>query len=237
VKKSCIGGAALTLALSLSSAVSAVVVPNAFENTVGGGSFLGPLSTAQRTYQLLIDESQLTGLLGQQINSVTWRLLPAATADWPAADVNYADFDIYLGPSVDPSARSLTFALNYAGPQTQVRNGPLNVPAGSFDSGSSPNAFGLPFTFDTPYLYNGGDLLVELRHTGHGATSASNDAILTANPAYGTLVSAAWSTSSTATSGSQGNAIITQFGLVPEPASMLVGVVGIGLLSIRRRRA
>lgn len=227
-------GVLLASLWSSSSSAQEVVVPNDRATTVGTGVFLGPLSSAQRTYQLLVDESQLTGLLNKPIVGITWRLPAAATADYPAVDASFASFDVRLSGSVDPSQRSLTFANNVVGTQTLVRSGPLTIPAGSFKVGTAPHPFGVMIGFQNPYTYTGGDLLLELRHTGISTTSSSVDAVTTSTPGYGTLYSAAWSSSATATTGSQGNAVITQF-IVPEPGAVTLGLVWASLLVARRR--
>jgi len=49
-----------------------------------------------------------------------------------------------------------------------VRSGALTVPQGSFPTGGNPNTFGFEIQFSTPYLYDGQDLLITLRHTGQG---------------------------------------------------------------------
>jgi hypothetical protein len=182
------------------------VVPPAYATTAGTAGFLGPLANSQRTYQLLIHENQLTSIVGKEIKALTWRLLPSAAANWPAAEVTFTNYDIYLSESVPPANRSFTFAENVVPPQSQVRSGSLVIPAGSFTSGSSPNAFGLEIMFNTPYLYTGSHLLIELRHTGFTGTSASIDAVGTAAPGYLSDFSATWVGNYTATTGGlQGN--------------------------------
>lgn len=181
------------------------VVPNSYAATTGTGTFLGPLANAPRTYQLLIQASQLTGLVGRNLTGLSMRIPASATANWPLADVTYTNYDIYLSGSVEPSARSLTFANNIVGPQTQVRSGSLTILTNSYTFGSSPNAFGTEITFNTPWHYSGGNLLVEIRHQGFTGTSRSTDALLTSTSGYGTLVSGCWTGSYTGTSGSQGN--------------------------------
>lgn len=212
-----------------------VVVPNDRENTSGTAGFLGPLSSSARTYQLLIDDTQLTSVVGQQLNGITWRLLPSATANFPVADSTFTNFDIRLSDSVDPVNRSLTFANNVVGPQTLVRSGSLTIPAGSFPATTAPHPFGFVIQFNTPYTYTGGNLLVELRHTGLVGGSVSVDAISTTTAPYGTGVSAAWTSSYTGTSGSQGNAVITLLTVVPEPGAASLALGG-AMLALRRRR-
>ncbi|NOS86293.1 MAG: T9SS type A sorting domain-containing protein [Ignavibacteria bacterium] len=181
------------------------VVPPNYAGTQGTASFLGPLSNAQRTYQFLIRDSILTGLVGQQITGITYRLLASAVTNWPTADVTFSNYDIYLSGSVAPENRSLTFSQNVVGVQKRVRFGSLTVTAGSFPSGGSPTTFGSEIAFDSAYVYNGGHLLVELRHTGFTGTSASVDAISTSTGGYGFLISACWTGNYAGTLGSQGN--------------------------------
>lgn len=219
-------------------AQAVVVVPNDRANTPGTGVFLGPLSTAQRTYQLLIDESQLTTVVGHQLTGITWRLPSAATVNYPAADATYNSFDIRLSGGVDPSARSLTFANNVVGTQSLVRSGPLSVPLESFKvNPTAPHEFGMVIGFDSPYSYTGGDLLLELRHTGISGSTSSVDSVTTSTPGYGTLFSAAWTSSYTGVTGAQGNAVITQFtSVIPEPATLTIFAAMSFVTCMRRRR-
>jgi len=189
------------------------VVPSNYSGTAGGASFLGPLSNAQRTYQMLIHDTLLNDMEGQDIKALTFRLLPSATVNWPAADVTFANYDIYIGAGVDPALRSFTFDNNYAvvGEKKLVRSGPLTVTAGSFPFGGSPTTFGSDIMFDSLYRYNGGHLTIEIRHQGFTGTSASTDAAGTGTPGYLLYYSACWASSYTATSTTtQGNFVITR---------------------------
>lgn len=211
------------------------VVPPAYTNTPGTGTFLGPLANSQRTYQLLIHEDQIAGLVGLDFTALSWRIPASATVDWPPSDATYTDYDIYLSGSVAPADRSLTFADNVVGPQTQVRSGSLLIPAGSYTFGNSPNDFGPEIEFDIPWTYGGGHLLVELRHTGSNVISRSVDALLTSTPGYGTQFSAAWTGNYEGTSGAQGNFSIVRFTAIPEPTSL--SLLGAGaLIALCRRR-
>jgi hypothetical protein len=186
------------------------VVPTEYAGIPGTHSFAGPLATSQRTYQLLIHQDQLATLIGQDLTAIVWRIPASATGNWPTAEVIFTSYDIYLSGSVPPSDRSLIFAENIVGPQTQVRTGGLTIPASAYPSGGSPNGFGPEITFNDPYLYTGGHLLIEIRHTGFTGTSRSIDAVGTAISGYGTQFSACWQTGYTATSGLQGNFGVVQ---------------------------
>lgn len=182
------------------------VVPPSYTNTAGTASFLGPLYTSARTYQLLINENQLTDIVGQEIQALSWRIPPSASSNWPPVDVTVTNYDLYLSESVTPADRSLTdFSANVVGPQKQVRSGGLFIPMNSYTFGNNPNDWGPEITFDSLYLYTGGHMLIELRLTGTGTTNQSTDAIGTSTTGYGTLFSACWGTGYTANSGSQGN--------------------------------
>lgn len=181
------------------------VVPNIYESTAAGLTFTGQLANSQRTYQFLINSNQLTGLIGQNINAITYRLPTSATGSWPTADVTFSNYDIYLAPGVAPADRRLTFDSNIVGVKTQVRSGSLTILAGAFPSGSNPNNFGVDIEFDTPYMYTGGHLVIEFRHTGFTGTSRSVEAASTSSSGYGTDFSACWTGNYTGTSGSQAN--------------------------------
>ncbi|MCE9540765.1 MAG: T9SS type A sorting domain-containing protein [Bacteroidetes bacterium] len=186
------------------------VMPNAYSATGGTGAFTGPLANAARTYQWLINANQLTAMVGGNITSFAMRIPTSSVANWPATDVTYTNFDVYIAPSRPPSQRSLTFDSNIVGTKIQVRSGSLLVPANSYTFGSTPNAFGPAITFTTPYAYSGGDLLIELRSSGFSGTSRTNDAILTSTSGYATNFSACWTGSYTGVTGSQGNFCVIQ---------------------------
>ena len=217
------------------------VVPNDRETQFGGGTFLGPLANTPRTYQLLISASELTSFIGLELSAITFRLGSAAAASWPNASVSFSSYDIRISQGVDPANRSLTFANNVVGAQTLVRSGALTIDAGSYQIGSTPNPFGPAINFASTYLYTGGNLLIELRHTGFTGTSTSVDSVLASGGpgnGYGTRFSAAWTGSYTGTTGTQGNFSVIQLSAVPEPSSVVLGAVGAGglLLAWWRRR-
>ncbi|HMS65205.1 MAG TPA: hypothetical protein PKD83_08130 [Ignavibacteria bacterium] len=200
--------------LKSDGAPTSEIIPNAYESTAGTGTFLGPLANAPRTYQFLIQASQITDLAGKILSGLSLRIPASATANWPLADLTYSNYDIYLSGSVEPSARSLTFASNIVGPRTQVRSGPLNILTNSYTFGSTPNEFGTEITFNTPWYYSGGNLLIEIRHQGFTGTSRSVDALTTSTSGYGTSYSACWTGSYTGTSGTQGNFSIVKLSTI-----------------------
>jgi hypothetical protein len=211
------------------------VIPGAYTDTPGTGSFVGPHANGQRINQMLVHESLLTNLIGRELTGISFRLPANASAPWPATDVAYSAYEIYLSQGVAPADRSFTFSENVVGPQTQVRSGPLVVNAGDYPFGNSPNEFGTEIGFNTGWTYTGGHLLVELRHTGHGSVGRAMDALTTGTAGYGELFSALWSADLGATTGSQGNFVIFQLSSLPAPGALaMLGVAG--MLGGRRRR-
>lgn len=198
--------------ISFTGVSATQVVPPAYTASNGTATFLGPLANSSRTYQLLINANQLTGMIGQNLTAISFRSLASATTVWPPTDYTISNYRIYLSESVPPSSRSLAlFSQNVVGPQTLVRSGSLLIPDSTYSIGSSPNQFGPEITFDIPYYYAGGHLLVEIRQTGFSGTSRSVDAISSTTSGYGTDFSACWKASDTATfNASQGNFCVTK---------------------------
>lgn len=178
----------LSLNVTAFKAQTSKVVPE----TNTSGTFLGPYTNTARTYQMIIDDSQLTTLSGKYITSIEFRLPGSATASWPASNATFPSYEVFLSNGVDPADRQLNFAANVVGTQTKVRTGSLLIPTGSLTSGSDPNAFGYVITFDTPWLYNGTNLVIEMRHTGSNVNSTSTHAATTSASGYGTLFTACW---------------------------------------------
>ena len=223
------------------------VVPNSAAGVEGDGVFsLTSTAAAGRTYQMTIDSGQLTGFLGQNIIGMQFRL-NAGASSWPTANASFASWDIYMGPGANPTVMSNTFASNFTGTITQVRSGALTFTTGSFPSGGSPNVFGPTLSFDTPYMYTGGDLAIEMRFTQQtGATTQSPlDAILASGGpgnGWGVGFSARWTGSYTGTTGANGNFLVTNLlteAAVPEPSTMILAGASLATVAFwsKRRRA
>jgi hypothetical protein len=209
------------LAGALPALAQTTVLPVGYENTPGGSSFLSPLASTPRTYQLIIHENQLTSLVGMNLTGLTFRNTPTITTAWPAVETTFAEYDIHIAPSVDPSQRNILFAFNATGPVMQVRSGPLVIQPDAFPIGGSPTQpFGPVIEFTTPYPYTGGNILIEIRHTGQvGTTSSRSTEALGTGVAsgYGTNFIAHWASGYEATTGTTGGSNFTVMQISFEP--------------------
>ncbi|TVS05122.1 MAG: hypothetical protein EA423_07000 [Phycisphaerales bacterium] len=182
----------LLLATGAALAQNSVVIPNGYENNPGTSAFLGPIHSQSRTNQFIIHESQLTSIVGQDITAIAFRLPASATDAWPLVEFSFFAYEIYLSDGVNPADRQFNFFANVVGPRTIVRSGPLVVTPFSFSVGAAPNDFGPAIEFNDPWTYAGGNLIVEVFHTGHEQGFRNNDAVGTSEPGYLTEFANIW---------------------------------------------
>lgn len=231
----------------MTNIAGAVVVPSAYTSTEGDANFFyNNLFDRDRTYQFLMDDSVLTGLVGKQIYGMRFRLDGGQTPwpTWPDTDFVYTDFEVRIGVGVEVPDMSLTFADNYVGNLTQVRDGGFTVAYETMPGGGTPNAFGPALGFDSSYAYNGGNLLIEFRSKAVQAPTLSAgifDALSVTNASvngYGTTIAARYEAAFSATFGTIGNFMVTDFMTepVPEPATLTAIGVGLAAMAAKRRR-
>ena len=234
--------ASLAFVCAPAQAQLSVVVPNEYTNTSSGSSGLNTIirdAGNPRTAQLLINANQLVSLIGQSIISLDFRLFSGATTAFPATSATWSDFTISVGQGVAFGSQSTTFANNFVGTPTVVRSGSLTIPAGAFQVGSSPNPFGGGITFTLPYVYTGGNLLIEIRHTGSNITNTANDfleAVATTDPNYGVNFWSATATGNAATTGAVNTFTVVRLNAIPEPSTALLLLVGGGAAWVIRKR-
>jgi hypothetical protein len=153
-----------------------VVVPAANANVRGStqlNSIIRNLNNP-RTFMQGINASELAGIpLGARINGVSLRfqVFASNTASWPPADIQWNNYDIYVGPALPTASWTGNFMANFASPPVQARSGPMVLPAGVFTNTNPPtplpNAWAeFYFDFQVPYQYLGGDLALLFSHPG-----------------------------------------------------------------------
>jgi hypothetical protein len=200
-----------------SSQAGTVVAPIDYTSTAGpnGLNTLLRGTGAPRTYQMQFSTAVLGGLpVGSRITELRFRLDTISDITvFPIDEIHWPDYQVTLAQAVNSVASmSTNFAANMRSP-VLVKSGPLTLPALTFSGGDSPNEFASLLVFDTPYVYQGGDLVMLFRHPGSDSTdTAYLDAAITQSAGYGTDFRALTATNFTATSGT--NAFVTITGIV-----------------------
>lgn len=138
-----------------------LVIPSAAAGTDGttGGVFSNEL-VSQELYRV----ADLGGLQpGQVIYGFALRMDgPATTPYGNGQDQSFSRFDVRVGVAAANLGSNL--AANFTSTPVTVRTGPWDIAAGDFDvAPPGPAPFCPTIRFDTPYVYTGGDLLIEVR--------------------------------------------------------------------------
>jgi hypothetical protein len=242
---------AVVMAFGLTSIVSAqvhVVAPNFYTNAEGPGSSSVPIHIQNNpwTFQLIINQSQLSGLVGTQITGIAYRHSAVMGGGYPLVTTTWSNYVVRLGESVAPSAATTTFSNNFTAGSTEVRSGAFTVGPNAWPNNGAPgpNPWGPTIEFDTPFLYTGGHLAMLITHPGSDNPNIGNALIDTtgmASPGLGTDFSYFAATGFDSLSGGASNFMpivrFTGIPSVPEPGTcLLVGGAFAGLASVSRWR-
>lgn len=149
--------------------------------------------------------------VGAWITELRFRLSANAAAAFPSTTVTWSDYQVTLAQAANSiPAMSATFAANMVSP-VLVRHGPLSITANTFTTSPGLNPFSSLLVFDTPYVYQGGDLVVLFSHTGSDSSSlAYLDDVTSSTPGYGTDFRAFSADAFNGTAGLQASATIAQ---------------------------
>jgi hypothetical protein len=218
-------GPTFTFTLGPLAPSGAVVVPTNYTATYGPGGLNTLLRNngAPRTYQMQFSSAALGGLpVGARITELRFRLWTDSVA-FPNNTVTWSDYQVTLARAANSiSAMSTIFASNMLSP-VLVKDGALSISANTFTTNASVNPFGSLVVFDTPYVYQGGDLVMLFRHTGSdSANTAYLDAVDSSTSGYGTDFRAFSATSFDATAGSQASVTIAQIVFAYSPREIIV---------------
>jgi hypothetical protein len=208
----------------------------------GLNTFIRDLGQA-RTGQLIIGSQQLTGMnVGDTITGMTFRLWNGSTTQtWTGH--NYADYEIRIGEGVAPNLASTTLASNFTGTPTLVNDGATTLSGfSSGNTGATPNAWGNVIAFQSGYVYTGGNLTIEVRHTGGDAVFPNltfAEAVASTGTGYGTEYTSVTATGNLATTGALAAFTMVKLSVtpVPEPATFVALGLGAAALLRRRRKA
>jgi hypothetical protein len=212
-----------------------VVAPNAYTNAEAPVETIYPFRGANdpSALQWILPAANFAAVApGSLFTGIGFRL-NASSAGVTTA-VNFAEWNLQLSTAINPAlSLSTTLATNIGADVVTVRSGPLSIPANAFPTGPSPPGFyAIPFT--TPFAYNGGELVVTLRHTGHPGSHelVSNDAV--AAGALGNTVGGSF----TSTTGTVNffNFPVARFTVTPEPQCLVLLAIGLLAMTSFRRR-
>lgn len=202
------------------------VVPGAYEDVPGPRFNRFPFDTRVLRYQQAYDAAELTPLLGQEIFSIAFRRDDMFNTFVPTTDLDFA-IELSTGDDLVDSL-STTLDTNTGSDAVTVFDGVYTI---TNPATGSPAPFDILIEFSTPFLYTGGDLLVDfVTGTDQGVTFEL-DAVMV----VGDGVSRAYEFSPGAPSpAADTTGVITAFN-IPAPGAFAVFGVG-GLLAVRRRR-
>ncbi len=214
-----------------------IVAPNVYAAAeaphLAVGVFRG--GNVDHTFQWIFPASDFTKVpLGSRITAIGFRINGASAGQRLSA--SFAQWNLQLSSSNNPSLTlSSVFDDNIGPDVVTVRSGPLTLTANSFPSGPNPNQF-YDILFSTPYVYNGGELLMTLRHTAHSGPQSliENDADAVAS-GYGNSVGVISGFTDSFGIAKFGNFPVTRFTYVPEPTGLLLGAAGVFVMSVSCR--
>jgi hypothetical protein len=219
-------GPTFTFTLGPLAPSGSAVAPGAYTSTHGttGLNTLLRNNGAPRTYQMQFSAAALAGLpIGARITELQFRLDTNAVAAFPSNTVTWSDYQVTLAQATrSVSAMSTNFASNLLSP-VLVKSGAVSIGANTFSISASPNPFGSLIVFDTPYVYQGGDLVMLFRHPGSdSASNAFLDALSSATPGYGTGFRAFSTNSFTAANGLSASVTIPQIVFTYSPGETIL---------------
>lgn len=197
-----------------------LVSPAGYQNNAGAVNNTNPFTRNIPRYQQVFGASDLTNMIGQHVTSIAFRVdeNPQFGGNY-AGGFTYSTIQIRL--SITPLAvDALTTNLNTnPGPNPiTVFNGPYVVPP---LIGNQPvNPFDLRFSIQAPYMYTGGNLLVDILTPNVTTPLPLMDAVNVidgVNRAYVDQVGSP-------RAGGDTLGLVTQFQFVPEPATSVLAM-------------
>ncbi len=115
--------------------------------------------------------------VGSVIGSLWLRQRAAELTAAPGVDASALDFEIALSSAtVSPGSMSNTFADNIGADRVVVHDGPLAIAANTLPPGTK-GTFGKLAQFQRQFVYKGGPLCIDIRHSGLSTFIGTLDAV------------------------------------------------------------
>ncbi len=236
-------GACLTAGLVAPAHATPVTVPQIYAATEAPSGHSLLTNTGSRLAEIIYDNATLAaaGIVpGTVLGGISFR---ATAGSGPSPALAFADWTVKIGVAANDAASAVaTFADNVTGGNggfLTVRTGALILPAGTFPTGGSPNAFAPPIGFSTPFVYTGAGqgLVVEFIHTAGNNSVFLDSFDRTSIPGIASFnADSTTATAETAQNRVSLTTTVVAFD-VPEPATLALLAAGAAALaSLRRRR-
>jgi hypothetical protein len=175
---------AMAVAIGSNFALTAsadVMIPPVADGVEGNGAEVLLTSNGGLVSQQFFRTADLTGLnVGDVILGIRLRL-DGVPPNTPPSPYTWSRFDIKMGVGKTPVNLTNIFADNYIGVPQQVRTGPLTMDPGLCPTTGDPRGLSSLITFDTPYVYTGGILTLEVRNDGPAQPVFHIDAVSNTN--------------------------------------------------------
>ena len=203
------------------------------DTAVGVAGEASLFGTESARIQQVFGTSSLTGLqVGDRITGISFRLDQGQFLGLPAQSV--ADFSVTLSTAkFGPGLLSMNFGENVGSDAVTVRQGMLTIGAGDYAAGGNPGNFGATISFDTPFSYQGGALLLDISHSGLSSGGAMVDAhtSMDAHVLFGSVGAVS------AREGLNGAGVVVNLRVeqVPEPSTYLLLAFGSSALALNCR--
>jgi hypothetical protein len=230
----------LLAACGASAQLTTVVVPNGLGNVEGSSSTSEPFTSSSFRLQMVFDASQFAGLGGgpgisNSVYGIAFRPDGASTFD---VLYGFGGASVTLSTTLKgPDNLSPVFADNVGADAVTIYNGAISF-GGGYIPGSNPQPFGQTIPATTPFYYDParGNLLVDIRA---GSGQVLFPGALDAQFVGSDGVSRVCANTAGATAGTPDTlGLVTRFNIavIPEPATWLIGIVGLIVLTAFRRR-
>lgn len=227
---------ALVFCACVAVAQADVVVPNVLAGVEGAGGNTFPFdSITPQRYQQVYASSQFPA--GGLITQLAFRpdgLLGHAFS----VTISNIEIDLSTTPAA-PDALSSTFASNVGLDDTMVFSGSLNLSSAFTGPAGGPKAFDILINLTTPFLYNPalGNLLLDVRNFSGEPTGLAGE--FDSQFTVGDPISRAFGDIASSTASiTDSEGLVTQFTIVPEPATVELMAIGVFLVlvGVTRRR-
>jgi len=219
--------------------VAQVVVPNNLAGIEGNSSISDPFNSTSFRFQQVFDASQFAIPAGSsgRIDSITFRIDGASTSQ---VLLFFGGGSAQLMTTTrGPDELSSLFAENRSADAVTIWNGALSF-GGPVQPGAMPQPWqfsgSIPVTSPFFYIPSQGNLMLEVAASGGQAFLPGG---LDAHSVEGDPISWVWSGDGNSPGGTASTfGLVTRFDItiVPEPGTMLIALLGVGLLLVTRRK-